>query len=1137
MKFACGTEQFFDQKDSDYDTLLKKGTKVVDHTFGHVTLIKDPTIHGDKIMCKTTTVDNERSVKEFINKTQKRLGLQHKNLTNMCDFSYHIKNEWCSRHFILNLYYSYFEHSIYKELSKRRSQKKDFVDEEISILQYEQIGVLAYQQSADISHGDLRPETIFLDTNQKIIISKLCDRISNESSVQAQMHHLLDGDDIYIAPEVFINLNLGQTNFSYNHFKADAYSLGLIFLEMGLIRSINSIYNKRENKIKEETIEDMLQLFNHKFPASVWISDAIRCLLQKDPNRRLDFIQQQQCLPNKQMVDDYYNQLRVMEKMGNQDYSNLNHPELDYSGIGDNLRPSTYHFLSSNRNNKNEQDLNAKFVTSTLHTPENQVYSEKHNSEKPKIFDGFQSTKNFNQEISVRGAKPKSILKKENSRSSSPKKNPINFNLDNHSFITQNDHEEKSFAENTNQDIRGLQPSYIGSFSNKSNFENPINFSNNNFTPKRNQFRYDQKFNPNARFGEEVMVSSVPQEQQFIDRKIGNSNPMDLDADPDERYFDRMGHDNDDYYIIGEKDLYLQNKQQYNPGLPNDNNKQNNNQGYNNHINQNGRLSSRSNNGYNDNQNRNDQNSFDNSLLKDRRNPTSSSNKNSKAQFSDYEDPEYNHRNEGYKERPYNPNENHRNVSNHSDNKRNQDYKNDTVDYQIYDRKKQLLEILQRKNDYLHPDINYDRRQVELDLINNLIQQELDNERPKSSKPVHNNYSNKNFDEQEYQNLPPTSKKMGSGTNYDKYSTPERNKKSPQKNNSQQKEKNFVDVNIKIPDEFMQKFDSKKHKLVPEITVTQNPSGPEKPLLLVSESSNKGKSPNNYIIQPNTYNPNNRSNHSRQSSQQKTSPEHNPHHTSNQLNKNNYKNNKNNNIYNHHQNIQAPQNNQTPVNNSRIIFNQNNDQNYTNNSQGKHNENPKTNNQNCNYSNINGYQVNPHLDYPKGNKINQHYNHPNTKGHQTNQDYLNTINQNHRNFHCHESDSDNFIRLAGVLHKKVTKTNEILDEDGLPRTRIHISYVPVNDINNEAPVRDNSNQNHSKQNNNVKINSLLNYKEGTGSCQIIDEESQNYLRPVLNNMKVNDPSGYQEITDSYQRIDEGSQNYAKPVLRSEYLEM
>jgi len=79
-----------------------------------------------------------------------------------------------------------------------------------------------------MTHSDIRPETIFLDTSQDEIVSKLGDTISDTNTLELQMHHLLNNDKIYIAPEVFANLSFGRTKFSYNHFKADAYSLGLV---------------------------------------------------------------------------------------------------------------------------------------------------------------------------------------------------------------------------------------------------------------------------------------------------------------------------------------------------------------------------------------------------------------------------------------------------------------------------------------------------------------------------------------------------------------------------------------------------------------------------------------------------------------------------------------------------------------------------------------------------------------------------------------------------------------------------------------------------------------------------------------------------------------------------------------------
>jgi len=117
-------------KDSQLDDL--EGIKIVDNTHGSIKIIKDPSLNGQIIMSKTITVDSERSVKEFINKTEKRMGLRHKNLTVMLDYSYYVKSEWWSQHYIVNTYYDYYENSVYNELADRMQKQMDFVDEEIA---------------------------------------------------------------------------------------------------------------------------------------------------------------------------------------------------------------------------------------------------------------------------------------------------------------------------------------------------------------------------------------------------------------------------------------------------------------------------------------------------------------------------------------------------------------------------------------------------------------------------------------------------------------------------------------------------------------------------------------------------------------------------------------------------------------------------------------------------------------------------------------------------------------------------------------------------------------------------------------------------------------------------------------------
>ena len=108
----------------------------------------------------------------------------------------------------------------------RKSLGRSFTEREIVTILYDCVDVLSSLQQRSISHGDIRPESVFLYKmpTREFNITKLCDRISNEDPKRAQVQHLFNHRPLYMAPELFYNLNTGNVNIITNPFKADAFS-------------------------------------------------------------------------------------------------------------------------------------------------------------------------------------------------------------------------------------------------------------------------------------------------------------------------------------------------------------------------------------------------------------------------------------------------------------------------------------------------------------------------------------------------------------------------------------------------------------------------------------------------------------------------------------------------------------------------------------------------------------------------------------------------------------------------------------------------------------------------------------------------------------------------------------------------
>lgn len=110
----------------------------IDPTYAEMTLMTDYDNKHD-IVCKKKTIDNEREFKIDVVALRKRKELKHRNLIELIDWSSCKKSQLCSSYFIIKTYYAFHNHTFNKELEIRRSSNRPFLDEELSVLIYEQV--------------------------------------------------------------------------------------------------------------------------------------------------------------------------------------------------------------------------------------------------------------------------------------------------------------------------------------------------------------------------------------------------------------------------------------------------------------------------------------------------------------------------------------------------------------------------------------------------------------------------------------------------------------------------------------------------------------------------------------------------------------------------------------------------------------------------------------------------------------------------------------------------------------------------------------------------------------------------------------------------------------------------------------
>ena len=136
---------------------------------------------------------------------------------------------------------------------------------------FELIEVLAYLQSRNIMHRDIKPDNIFVVNQNEL---KLADFDLGKESIEDYLH-TFQGSPEYLSPILFESLSkiiqFGSARVNHNVYKSDVYSLGLIFFYMATMNKPPKIGKNRppvmlamvqkiENMYVKKILEKMLAI-------------------------------------------------------------------------------------------------------------------------------------------------------------------------------------------------------------------------------------------------------------------------------------------------------------------------------------------------------------------------------------------------------------------------------------------------------------------------------------------------------------------------------------------------------------------------------------------------------------------------------------------------------------------------------------------------------------------------------------------------------------------------------------------------------------------------------------------------------------------------------------------------------------
>lgn len=152
---------------------------------------------------------------------------QHPNVLELYDYFYFESDPGC---YVLVLILQYVEKDLYQDITYRSRNSCPWSNDEIMQVAKDLISVLAMLQKQGIAHRDIKPQNLFIDYNQRVMLG---DFGSSTSFSMMTSEYTIIGTPFYMSPELKkLLLDITSTNGIYSPIKSDVYSLGLSLLSM-----------------------------------------------------------------------------------------------------------------------------------------------------------------------------------------------------------------------------------------------------------------------------------------------------------------------------------------------------------------------------------------------------------------------------------------------------------------------------------------------------------------------------------------------------------------------------------------------------------------------------------------------------------------------------------------------------------------------------------------------------------------------------------------------------------------------------------------------------------------------------------------------------------------------------------------
>lgn len=275
-------------KKSPLESAYKVFTKTNDQRFGEILILQRIGNQSDYIMAKKKQCREIKDCERDVFQARERMKLNHPCLMDMLDFSCSNFSDKANNDFEIIGYYEYPPMDLESEIAERTKSRNFFTSHDLLKLLENVLSGLVYLKSFKMIHSDVRPKFISLPRDEMTNF-KLLDRLGEPiSPSKVQINNFKKGKCLYVSPSLYEAIANNKPKIRHNPYKSDAFSLGLVLLECGLLKSIQGIYNKSDKIINTQELVSLQDEFMAKYSDNEILKQSIFWLLNVDESERKD---------------------------------------------------------------------------------------------------------------------------------------------------------------------------------------------------------------------------------------------------------------------------------------------------------------------------------------------------------------------------------------------------------------------------------------------------------------------------------------------------------------------------------------------------------------------------------------------------------------------------------------------------------------------------------------------------------------------------------------------------------------------------------------------------------------------------------------------------------------------------------